>query len=519
MNNIPVLFRSLIIFAVCVILAICLGFMLANQLTYTQLVVYGLLGFILLFPLMLRWHYPLMLLCWNLTAVAFFLPGSPSMALVMVAISLGISILQRMISRDSHFIRVPQITFPLMFMVAVVAVTAKLTGVGLRVFGGEVYGGHKYFYVLGGILGYFALSARRIPLGRKNLYLGLFFLSGLTAFIGDIFPLLPHWTYYIYEFFTYNQYYFATNTLGGEAVRFSGAVGTALAVFFYMLARYGIRGIFLERKPWRWIIFILFLTYGLFGGFRTFVALVGLTFAIMFYLERLHRTRLMAVFLLTALLGGLALIPLASHLPFTFQRALAFLPVNINPVARLAAQGSAEWRYQMWKALLPQVPDYLLLGKGYVISPLDYEFVMGPEASIRNTFAEDQGLALAEDFHSGPFSVLIPFGIWGVIALAWFLAAGIRVLYANYRYGDPELQTVNSFLLAAFIAHTIFYLFVFGDFSSDMIKFCGLLGLSVSLNGGMRRPAPATRPAPQAQPTQSFARIPPAPAPAFQRRG
>jgi hypothetical protein len=207
-----------------------------------------------------------------------------------------------------------------------------------------------------------------------------------------------------------------------------------------------------------------------------------------FFLEGLHRTKLLAVFLSAGIIGGLALIPLAPHLPYTFQRTLSFLPYKVSTAARADAQASWEWRVQMWDALLPQIPQYLLLGKGYVISPLDYEFVMGPEASIRNTFAQDQGLALAEDFHSGPISVVIPFGIWGCIAFLWFLFAAIRVLYANYHYGDPALQTVNTYLLAAFIAQAIYFLFAFGDLSADMMKFTGLLGLSVSFNGGVRRP-------------------------------
>jgi len=519
MNNIPVLFRSLIVFAVCVTLAVWLGYLLATPLTYSQLAIYGVLGFILIFPLLLRWHYPLMLLCWNLAAVAFFLPGRPSMALVMISVSLGISILQRTISRDSHFIGVPQITFPMFFMLAVIAVTAKMTGLGLRVFGGDVYGGQKYFYLVGGILGYFALSAYRIPPNRRNLYLGLYFLGGMTGFIGDIFPLLPHWTYFIYDFFNFNQYYFGTNEIVGQSVRLSGAVPTALAVIFFMLARYGLRGIFLEGKIWRPIIFLLFPIYGLLGGFRSFVALMGLTLVLLFFLERLHRTRFMTVVVLATVLGGAAMIPLAPHLPYTFQRALAFLPLNIAPEARLDAQDSADWRLKMWQGLLPQIPQYLLLGKGYVISPLDYDFVMGPDASVHNTFAESQGLALSEDFHSGPISVIIPFGIWGALAFLWFIIAAIRVLYANYRYGDPDLQTVNSFLLAAFVAQTLYFLFVVGSLNSDMLKFCGLLGLSVSLNGGMRQPAPATRPEPEPQPTGNFARLPRTPVPAYQRRG
>ncbi|HUA68265.1 MAG TPA: hypothetical protein VMA13_06930, partial [Candidatus Saccharimonadales bacterium] len=447
MNN-SALLRSLIIFGMSVVLAVWLGYLLATPLSYSQLVIYGLVTLILVFPILLRWHYPLLLLSWNLTVVVFFLPGHPSLCLLMIAMSLGISVLQQLISRGGRFISVPQITLPLFGILVVIAFTAELTGWGLRSFGSEVYGGKKYVYLVGGILGYFALSAQQIPLQRKNLYLGLFFLGGITAFIGDIFPWLPKWTYFIYAAFTYNGYfYFSTNTLEGESARFTGAVGTSLAVIFYMLARYGFRGIFLAGKPWRWVILLIFPIYGLLGGFRGFVVMVGLTFAILFFLQGMHRTRLFPIFILTGFLGGLALIPLAPHLPYTFQRALAFLPLKIDPVARADAQESLDWRLQMWDALMPQVPQYLLLGKGYVISPLDYDFVMGPEASIHTAFAQNQGLALAEDFHNGPLSIIIPFGIWGAIVFLWFLFAGIRVLYANYRYGDPELQTANSFLL------------------------------------------------------------------------
>ena len=47
-----------------------------------------------------------------------------------------------------------------------------------------------------------------------------------------------------------------------------------------------------------------------------------------------------------------------------------------------------------------------------------------------------QGLAISSDFHNGPLSVIIPLGIWGVIAVLWLMIAGIWVTYCNYRYGD-----------------------------------------------------------------------------------
>ena len=168
MNNISGAFRTFIIFAACVVLAVWLGFMLAGPLTYSSILMYGTLGFILMFPILLRWHYPLLLLTWNTTLLAPFLPGRPSLYLVMIVLSLGISVMQRTLSRESQFITVPQIILPLVFMLGVIAVTAKLTGTGLHAFGGEVYGGNKYVYLVIGILGYFALSAHRTPLEQKK---------------------------------------------------------------------------------------------------------------------------------------------------------------------------------------------------------------------------------------------------------------------------------------------------------------------------------------------------------------
>jgi hypothetical protein len=510
-------FRSLIIFGVCAVLAIWLGFLVAGPLTYSSLAIYGLLGFILISPLLLRWHYPLMLLCWNFAAVAPFVPGRPSVGLTMILLSLGISVLQRTVNRESQFIRVPQVTVALLIMLAVVMVTAKMTGFGIRVFGSSVYGGHKYLYLVGGILGYFALSAKRIPPERRNLYLALFFLGSISAAFGDLVGFLPHSGYFIYWFFQPFNLQELHAGIDEQVTRLNGALYASLGIFSFMLARYGIRGIFFSRKPWRWVILVLAVVYGLLGGFRSLLMIFALLFMIEIFLEGLHRTKLMAIILSGGILGGLALIPLAVHLPVGFQRTLSFLPYKVSLEAKLDAQATLDWRVAMWNALLPQIPEYLLLGKGYNINPLDYEFVMGPEASIHST-AQNDPLALANDFHNGPISVLIPFGIWGAIAFLWFIAVGIWVAYRNYRYGDPTLKTINSLLLAAFATRVIMFFIVGGDLSSDMMILCGLLGLNVSFNGGVARRVHAGRPAPQLKPVRGFARIPSAPLPAYQRQ-
>jgi len=495
MNNAPAILRSLVIFAVMVPLAFFVGYLLANPLDFSSFSIFGVLALILISPILLRWHQPLLILSWNLSATLFFLPGRPALWLAMAAVSLGISLVQRALGGVKHLISVPQVTWSLVCLIGVVVFTAKMTGLGLRTFGSEVYGGRRYICLLGAIMAYFALSSRRIPPERAGLYVGMFCLAGLTGFLTDLMPILPGFLQYIYLVFPYNGYAAAamseSGEMNGEIMRFGGSWSVAFAIFSFMMAKYGIRGIFLSGKSWRWVFFSFAPAYLLLGGFRSFVLFFAMMFALQFYLEGLHRTKLLPIFAFIGILMTVLLVLLASRLPGSIQRALAFLPLEINQQVRQNADRSLDWRFDMWKAILPEVPQHLLLGKGYILSANDFQLLAGPDAAIHNTLEENQISVISGGYHNGPLSVVMTFGIWGVMAFVWFVAAGIWVLYRNCRYGDPVLQTVNLFLLVAFTSRAIFFLLIFGALDLDMWNFGGLLGLGVGLNGGVCRPAPA----------------------------
>jgi hypothetical protein len=146
----------------------------------------------------------------------------------------------------------------------------------------------------------------------------------------------------------------------------------------------------------------------------------------------------------------------------------------------------------MWQILLPDLPKYFWLGKGYSVSPTDLYLT---QQSVRRGLSADyESSLLAGDYHSGPLSVYIPFGTPGLLAFLAFLAAGWRVLLANFRYGDSSLRKINTFLLAFFVTRVIFYFFVFGSFSTDLYVFTGTLGFSVALNGyASRKSGPMPR--------------------------
>jgi hypothetical protein len=180
-----------------------------------------------------------------------------------------------------------------------------------------------------------------------------------------------------------------------------------------------------------------------------------------------------------ALLAGAAVLPYAERLPLVVQRTLSFLPIKVDSIVRQSSDSSTEWRVEMWKQILPDVPKYLLKGKGFSLTPDDIYWAN--QSAMRGEGTS--GAMVAGDYHSGPLSTVIPFGIWGVIALVWLWAAGFRFLHHNYRFGDPDLRHINTVLMALFVTKIFFFLFVFGSFSTDLFWFTGLLGLGVSLNG------------------------------------
>lgn len=488
-NNTHALIRTLVIYAVCVPLAVWIGYLLAAPATRDTFSIVGIMALILCAPLLLRWHHFLLIATWNLSLTIFFLPGSPPVFMLMTALSLGISVLHRAINNKARFLSAPSITWPLLFLFAVVIGTAKMTGgIGLHSMGAEVSGGKHYFSILFGIFGYFALTALQIPPQRVGLYISLFLLASMSSAVGDLAGHLPSAFNFIFAFFPTSGY--GMDTKPGTIVfhaRYAGAGVAGMAGFLLLLARYGVRGILLGGKPWRWVLLAAAFTAIFFGGFRSHVLICGFVFTILFFMEGLHRSKIMPMFIFAGVIAVTLLIPFANKLPFTFQRALSFLPlIKLDQAARRDAEDSSDWRLEIWRDTYPEVPKHLLLGKGYAIDAAEMAILDNQNFHYLSTAEE---VAISGNYHSGPLSVLMPFGAWGAIGLLWLWLVGFRALYANYRYGDPAFRVVNAFLFASFIVRVFMFLVVFGALENDVANFAVLLGLSVSINGGIHRRA------------------------------
>jgi len=490
MTNPTVLFRSLLVYGLCLPLALFLGYVLANPLDFFTFIVVGAVFMLLMTPLFLKYYHVWLMATWNMSVVVFMLPGNPQLWMAMTAIGLMITVLQYILSREHRLISVPSLTWPLLAMAAVVLLTAKLTGgIGLRSFGSNVYGGKRYFLMLLAILGYFVLVSRRIPFKKANLYVALFFLGSGTMAIGSTAGLLPASFNWLYVVFPVENLGYLSNITQSLMTRSWGLALLSLGVFCAMLTKYGAKGILDLHRPHRLILFLGFIFIGLLGGFRSVMIIYIMTFGILLYLEGMLRTRLLPAILLTIILSGALLTAFATSLPLSVQRSLAFLPIRIDPIAKLDAQASSEWRIRMWKNVLPEIPQNLFIGKGYLFSSTDdwmLQFKIGEEGA--------RGSELVGDYHNGPLSVILPFGLPGVFAFIWLLYAGTKALYRNYKYSIPEYKLINTFLFAYFLARVVFFAAVFGSLYSDLALFTGLLGVSVSLNGGVAQPEAEPQP-------------------------
>jgi hypothetical protein len=506
--------RALFVYILVLPMALLMGYLLASPTEFGTWAMIGTVLLILVAPLALTRHHAFLFLTWNMTAMAFFLPGQPPWWMVMAAVSLAICLFQRALSKERRFLSVPSLLVPLAFLGLVVLVTAQATGgFGIRIFGSENVGGKRYFTLLGAMAGFLAMISQGIPEEKSKRYVALFFLGGLINSTSTLLPFLGPGFYFLFLFFPSDAVSGGMSPLEPGIIRMWGSSVAAMSCFFYLLARYGVRELFSMRKPLRPLLLLALVALGSSGGFRSFFVLMVLTFVLVFYFEGLMWSKYALAFLGGSLLICTILVPTANRLPLSIQRALSVLPINVNPIARYDAAASSEWRIQMWRILLPEVPRHLWLGKGLGISRGELDLVS--ELTRRGMVSSQEISMLAGDYHNGPLSVIIPFGIWGLIAFIWFLIASIRALYANYCYGEERLKKVNTFLLAYFIARALIFMIVFGGFYSDLAIFAGIIGLSISLNSGIRRPV--TVPVIQEAKTSPELELPGSPVPSFNR--
>ena len=312
--------------------ATVLGLIVAAGSGYDSLAFLLVVGGLLLSPLILKGHQAMLFLCWNATLDLNFISSGLPMWVVLSLFSLALSILGLATRRYERLLSISVFTWPVAVFAGVVVVTMMATGgPGLQSMGsGAISGGGKYAWVLGACLGYFAMTVVPVPPEKARFYYGLFFLGGLTGFVGPL-------ALWVGGPVSYLQYLFSPWNgvmIYGGTFRIQGMMFVGQAIVGWMLARYGFTGVFHSGRPGRIVLLLGGMALGCLSGMRHMLGFYLMTTMIVFFLEGLHRTQKLWGWLFGGAAGLGLLVLLTPYLPTPVQRSMAFLPLPIDATVR-----------------------------------------------------------------------------------------------------------------------------------------------------------------------------------------
>jgi hypothetical protein len=390
--------------------------------------------------------------------------------------------------------------------------------VGVAAIGGGVrVGGKPYLDLILGLMAYLMLSRFRIsPKFASALPLYIVLVSAFTALAGGVGMIVPSVGMVLGKF--YSGFLDGSHFAGGEGMQavvgetrlgFLSAFGSSIILFCIS----SINPTHLIRI--HNLKFLIFYCSGyvmiLLAGFRNgIIAGILHTMVGIFIRDRFVGMVKFLFLIFVIAVGGVLLSYSPVNIPYTFQRALCFLPGNWDETAKSDAQDSSEWRVVMWKMALTS-DKYIQsksFGDGFGMLRVDFErgvdIMYGRAGLSANETAQEQFL-LGGDFHSGPVSSIKFVGYVGSALFIILLMQSVFQVAILIResIGSP-FEKISLFIGIPIIIYPLFFVFVFGDYRTaivDVLYFVGMIKLlTFSLQdyhvGTDRRSALRTAPSP-----------------------
>ena len=145
------------------------------------------------------------------------------------------------------------------------------------------------------------------------------------------------------------------------------------------------------------------------------------------------------------------------------QRTISFIPgVSINYRVAENATDSNLWRLEIWKYSMIELKNYWLIGRGLAFDVKEAIAQLGVTVGQGGPYQAFH----THTYHSGPITLLIDFGIPGLITGLCFMIFALRkVINMGMRYSKVSLFEEQYFLFSCVnLVWLVFsFWFVFGD--------------------------------------------------------
>lgn len=369
-------------------------------------------------------------------------------------------------------------------------------------------------------VGFFAMQSSMVggrPYFEIALAFGAFMILSrvqITDYIAKIFPLffvIPAWCVGILDVigrvnpqtgYVLNSIYSgvgmggATAALEAEAeigtTRMTGLLSAGLSSTLALCARYNPITLISPLYPHRVMMLAIAFVAIFLSGFRS-----ALLFAFMaFLLSSILRGRLKDLWV-AAGVAMLALVLVISiqgnilQLPLTMQRALSWLPGDWSEEAVSDAEGSTQWRVEMWEWAWndTRILRDRVWGQGFGLSKDDMNLIAssiaaGGGGSSLLGGSNRENFMITGAFHSGPLSSIKYIGIVG-LCLYYPLMCYMAILAWRL---CKRARDSRGFTLALFVSIPIIYepfnfVIIFGGLDSNysqLLFWAGLLNMTAN---------------------------------------
>lgn len=414
---------------------------------------------------------PWVLLIWIYFAevAKLVIPGMPGALGVSEFLQIGViawAILDAaLIKRSGAGAFEPRSDLWMVLFLANIIFTMFMRGFGFRIMGQGTYGGSGYLMLLLSIFFYFSAIKIDLPDGYARKLMIISLVAALIPVVVDI--LIVSSAGQLKFLLQYVRT--AAGGLLKEAEAESGMerwgsfgqVATALIPIAFLLVR---------RKFLRYGLLAVAFVLVAYTGFRSRIFMVACltgTSALYFSRDRL-RTALLGAGLVLALWA--VLIAGAGLLPKSVQRSVSFVPfVEVESAVLRRAEGSTEWRIQMWKDYcIPNVPQYLWVGRGIAQNIMDFAYLQ------QSWYKGAEFFYFMGGYHSGPFSLILDWGVVGTVSFTvFFLIVTLdawRVVRRYCRPGGSLVSRYYAYLTILMTFEIVSYYLIFGSVRSGLFR-------------------------------------------------
>lgn len=399
---------------------------------------------------------------------ALLVPGLPSIGIpqLLQGVMLGWLILDAALRKKAH----PHSVNPahdiwiFLFLLNLLTIMA-VRGAGFAMMGSSTYGGTSYLMFILLLLFYFAAIRVRLPEKYiKSLLVGLV----IAALIPAIVDLL---------LYSYGErFLFLTKFVNAGSVdliesKYTEDSVARLASFRWIgIALIPVAFVLIERKWVRLVVISLSFSLVALTGFRSLLIQAGvLVFACSIFFSK-QRMKTLVVGGGTAAIGLAFLFVITPLLPLAIQRTLSFIPfLPVDPGVATGAQGSADFRFDMWRDYcLPAVPHYLLIGRGVATDITEFAWLQQSWYGSADFFYH------MHRYHSGPFSLLLDFGLMGTVSFfAFFILTIIDACRTLRKYARGRVDLLSKYygFLTIMMSYRLFhFIFIFGDVQANLFS-------------------------------------------------